>query len=117
MRVSDDGLLKSHSIETDGFVDLYNKFSRELEKKQEQLVVFLRHVGIKMAHPDDGWVNRNENILSPAYPLFDDKPEIGDLIYLGWPSDKRGRIVRVKQIDDTMLSCRKRYFFEELTTK
>ena len=42
--------------------------------------------GIVMAHPNDGWVDRQNQIFSPCYPQFKTKsPEIGDRLALGWP--------------------------------
>jgi len=45
----------------------------------------LREQGVKAAHPDDGWVNREKNTVRLEYPIFNDNPQVGDLIALGWP--------------------------------
>lgn len=48
----------------------------------------LRAAGIKLAHPDDGWVNRERSTFTLSwYPLFNDKPEVGDLVAFGRPTD------------------------------
>lgn len=58
------------------------------EKLKQKAVQDLRALGVKLAHPDDGWVKREldgSGEVSPAYPLFDDGPKVGDLIALGHP--------------------------------
>lgn len=51
----------------------------------------LRAMGIKLAHPDDGWVNRERSRFSLSwYPQYDDKPEVGDLIAFGCPPWRGG---------------------------
>ncbi|HMM95312.1 hypothetical protein [Phycicoccus sp.] len=66
---------------------------------------YLRQLGIKLAHPDDGWVHEPGRVwgrvgdgpgyLSVSwYPLFDDHPEPGDLIALGYPSNPYLRVGR-----------------------
>lgn len=44
---------------------------------------FLQARDVKLAHPDDGWVDRGNHILTPCYPLFDRRPQVGDKIALG----------------------------------
>jgi hypothetical protein len=62
---------------------------------QARWVADLRARGIKAAHPDDGWVNRERNTIHFCYPQFRDRSlGVGDLIALGshhWST----RIVRV----------------------
>jgi hypothetical protein len=112
---SQDGLVKGNSPSGDEFVKVYDAVCVEHNEKERQCIAFLRHIGVKMAHPDDGWVNREKNILNPCYPSFNDNPKVGDLIYLGWPTDKRARLVQVINIESSFLSFGKRYFFKELT--
>lgn len=56
------------------------------DKKQADYVARVRALGAKMAHPNDGWVDRERNIARPSYPYFDDGAEVGDLICLGFYS-------------------------------
>jgi hypothetical protein len=49
----------------------------------------LRAEGIKAAHPDDGWVNRENNSVFFMYPQFDDGIKDGELLALGWPDKYR----------------------------
>lgn len=58
----------------------------------------LRALGVKLEHPDDGWVNRDEDSVSPCYPRFDLSPGTGDLIALGWP-DSGYRLVRCTSVE------------------
>jgi hypothetical protein len=54
----------------------------------------LRGQGIKAAHPDDGWVDRQRNTIHLAYPQFNDGLAVGELLALGWPGDAM-RVVRI----------------------
>lgn len=77
----------------------------EDDKKTERAWVSnLRKLAVKMAHPDDGWVNRETNEITPVYPQFDDGVEIGDTIALGWPG--KYRLVRVLAIRRSMFGSR-----------
>ncbi len=69
------------------------KHIEEDEKRERVWIEKLRTLGVKMVHPDDGWVKRETNELCPTYPQFDDGVCIGDLIALGWPNEYR--VVRV----------------------
>jgi hypothetical protein len=62
--------------------------------RERQWIAGLREQGVKAAHPDDGWVNRDEHKIHLAYPQFDDGLEVGDLLALGWPWTHT-RLVRV----------------------
>ena len=89
-----------------------------LEQKidRQKWINLLRSLGIKAAHPDDGWVNREENSIRFAYPSFNDHPRVGDLIVLGSPSSKTAKIVRViKKKKQGVFSPRHDLYFEELT--
>jgi len=49
----------------------------------------LRGQGFKAAHPNDGWVDRERNVLTFCYPQFNDGAGVGDLVMLGSPGDPR----------------------------
>lgn len=74
----------------------------------------LREAGIKAATPDDGWVDRDKNsVMFPSYVQFDDRPEVGDQIALGWPWGGY-RLVTVTKIEKRQFIneyCR--YFFRD----
>jgi len=58
-------------------------FDKQCQENEYYWKVGLAKIGVKLAHPDDGWVNREKNYLRPCYPYFDNKPQVGDLIALG----------------------------------
>lgn len=72
-----------------------------MRRQERNSVAELRAQGVKAAHPDDGWVNRERNTVRLEYPTFNDRPQVGDLIALGWPW--RGyRLVRVTALDHSV---------------
>lgn len=74
----------------------------QIEKEQDEWVAALRARGIKAAHPDDGWVKKDENKLFFCYPQFNDLAGVGDLVALGYPWLKKSgsRIVRLTRRED-----------------
>lgn len=88
---SRDGLLSSNDPEA---VDLWEKIADDHARMDERARSLLPWLGVKMAHPDDGWVDREKDVLKPCYPLLDRHPVKGDLIALGWPFSGY-RLVRV----------------------
>lgn len=70
----------------------------------------LRALGVKLEHPDDGWVNREQNYIRPCYPRFNLRPDEGAL---GWPW--RGyRLVRCTHVEHGgVLIPTTTYFFED----
>lgn len=57
----------------------------------------LRRNGVKAAHPDDGWVNRERNGVRFCYPQFNDGAGVGDTVALGWPD--RHRLVTIIEVE------------------
>lgn len=87
------------------FEALWMRIGRQQERNKERCAKMLvAGYGVKIIHPDDGWVNREKNILTPCYPiLFDKSAAPGDLIALGSPdTDERVighyRIVRITEV-------------------
>ena len=92
------GLMKSNgSPEGNAIAESFNQICRDSHDKKQLWITELRAVGIKAAHPDDGWVNRKINHIYFCYPHFNDGAKKGDLVALGWHFEKH-RIVRL--IDD-----------------
>lgn len=95
-------------------VALFASVAGGMERDQAEWIAALRAAGVKAAHPDDGWVDREHNEVFFCYPQFDDGVKVGDLIALGWPqwSSKKPqhRIVRV--IGRTVGRFHQRWAFE-----
>ena len=72
---------------------------RDMVQQEREWIADLRARGVKAAHPDDGWVDRDRNRLHLAYPQFNDSLLVGDLLALGWPWSET-RIVRVTATSD-----------------
>ncbi len=53
--------------------------------------------GVKAIHPDDGNVDRGKNSVCLAYPIYNARPAVGDLVALGSPPHYR--LVRVTRIE------------------
>lgn len=113
----------SHYLTVSGradIVSLCRGIENNMQAEQQAWVEMLRACGVKAAHPDDGWVNRVDNILQPCYPQFDDGVEVGDTIALGWPQwgDKtpRHRLVRVVEITRGRLFGTLLWKFEPIPT-
>ena len=95
-------------------VATFASISRSMESDQNAWIASLRAAGVKAAHPDDGWVDRERDTVFFCYPQFDDGVAIGDLIALGWPqwnsTKPQHRIVRV--IGKTVGPFQERWAFE-----
>lgn len=76
-----------------GFAKVWAATCRDVQVEQDAWIVGLRAYGVKAAHPDDGWVDRDHNQLYPRYPQFNGGVTVGDIIALGWPDQYR--LVRV----------------------
>lgn len=69
------------------------RIERSYREAERDWVKRLRAAGIKAAHPDDGWVKRDDNKVHLAYPQFNDGLAVGDLLALGWQDE--WRVVRI----------------------
>ena len=82
---SRDGLMSSFDPAA---VALWEDITARAEFAKMSWTDTLRARGVKYAHPDDGWVNRDLGKHTRSwYPQFDDRPEVGDLIAFGRPPD------------------------------
>lgn len=72
-------------------IELWDRICTEYDNAQDRARAYLRSIGVKLAHPDDGWVKRRPDgsgsFHRSWYPLFDDRPEVGDLIAFGSPPE------------------------------
>lgn len=72
---------------------------RDMAAQQRAWIDQLRAAGVKAAHPDDGWVKRDQGYFQFAYPQFNDKPTVGDVVALGSPWNGH-RLVRITRIEE-----------------
>jgi hypothetical protein len=86
---------------------------QDMNRQEREWVEHLRARGVKAAHPDDGWVDRQKNTVQFAYPHFNDRPSVGDVIALGcgWRSEE-ARAVRVAGITRTLFGYVLYHFVE-----
>lgn len=80
-------------------VSLWHRVCDDMDREEREWIESLRAQGVKAAHPDDGWVDRERNAVTFTYPQFNDGAGVGDLIALGWPQhmhkQPQHRIVRL----------------------
>lgn len=93
---SDDGMVGGFGKDGKKFVENYEKITFEDAKKRAEWVTKLRALGVKGAHADDGWHNREGNSFNLCYPHFNDGLEIGDMFALG--DYQKFSVVIVKKI-------------------
>lgn len=100
-----------------GFVETWARICREGHNTELEWIAKLRAVGVKGSHPDDGWVNREQNYVSFVYPQFNDGPQVGDMIALGWSGKtNKTRICRVTKVVHGSIHWEAtKYWFEEVS--
>ncbi len=69
------------------FIDQWHATAARLKQEEWDWIADLRARGVKAAHPNDGWVNRIDNMLQLVYPQFNDGVQVGDIIALGDSSE------------------------------
>ena len=88
-----DGVRHESNLENiQKILGIYNTQS----KKDEELIKRLRSEGVKAAHPDDGWHEREKHYIQLSYPLFNDGVDVGDRIALTRPT-KTYKIIRIEK--------------------
>ena len=78
------------------FYEGYRKVIAQNKRDMDGWIKRLERDEVKAAHPDDGWVDRENNEVHLEYSNFLRKIEVGDRIALGTP--KEYRIVTVTAI-------------------
>lgn len=105
---SKDGLAQSNNKD---LISSWDNIQTKHQSEETGWIAELRSKGIKAAHPDDGWVNRDNNSIQFVYPQFNDKPKAGDRIVLGWPWEYREVcIISIKQ--EGILNPHNQYYFK-----
>ena len=79
---SRDGLAQSNDQAT---IATWDSIGERMAREQSDASEALRELGVRLEHPDDGWVDRERNTVRPCYPRFDLGVAPGDLIALGDP--------------------------------
>ena len=91
----------------------WHEICDQADNDQKKWIAGLRSAGFKASHPNDGWVDREHNHLMFAYPQFNDGADVGDLVMLGWPTDKEEKLrpVRLTSLIEGMFITK--YGFED----
>lgn len=92
---SDDGLVED--FRGGDFVESYEKIVAESKKRYAKWIKWLQDYGVVASHPNDGWVNREEETFSLGYPHFNFGIEVDSQVALGDPESFR--VVVVDRID------------------
>ena len=82
---SEDGLVQGRCSEGKEFVKNYEDICRDAKENESIWIQKLRSLGIKGAHQDGGWHNREKNYFELSYPYFNDGVKTGDMFALGEP--------------------------------
>lgn len=94
----------------------FQSIALEMQRDLDAWVASLRKAGVKAAHPDDGWVDRQRNTVRFNYPHFFDDPHIGDLVALGnpkyHPKGCAARLVRLTHHETTSWDHKGAWHFE-----
>jgi hypothetical protein len=96
----------------------WDKICDDYEEEKERWIENLRNTGvIKAAHPNDGWVDRDNNIIQFVYPYFNDDAGVGSLVAIGGPTDRDIRLVRLTIMIDPVLGFAPKWGFEDIYGK
>jgi hypothetical protein len=95
-----------------GFIRSFAQICRESDRANERWVNNLISEGYDAAHPNDGWVDRENNNFILQYPQFNRGVKVGSKVMLGWHFDtKTHRPVEVVEIKTRGLT---RYYFKDI---
>lgn len=103
------GLIRTDDTE---FAKKWTASCLEAQQEQDEWIKLLRLDGIKAAHPDDGWVNRQENKISLVNPQFNDGVNVNSIVAIGDPD--KYRLVIIIKVETGSLPGAIRYHWEEL---
>ena len=92
------------------FVEAFHNSINAYERKEADWIKKLRSEGFKAAHPNDGWVDRENNKIHFAYPQFNDGAKIGDKIMIGCP-EQNERPVIITREEGGLINY---YFFKDM---
>lgn len=106
---SNDGLAQSNDIR---FVNLWNNIVQEQNRNNSEWINHLRENGVKAAHPNHGWINREEKHFHSCYPYFNDGIEVGCFVAIG--SYDKYKIVQITEIRKALF-WDYNYYYQEIT--
>lgn len=106
---SNDGLVESNNVEV---INIWNEVDTNMKQAEYDWIAKLYSEGVKAAHPDDGWVDREQNIVTLVYPQFNAGVGIGDTIALGRPDNYR--LVKLTGQPRTILQLSPKFYFEPI---
>jgi hypothetical protein len=92
---------------TPEFRNVWNSVCTQSESEEFRWIMALRSIGIKAAHPDDGWVNRSSpfyDLVQLINPYFNDGLKVGELLALGEPDHYRVRKIQAIEPESLFLS-------------
>lgn len=99
-------------------VSIFDVACIRYEQDLNQWIKQLKQEGFKALHPNDGWVDREKNIITLAYPSFDNDCKVGDKIMLGFLNDKSSHIpIKLLAFAKNILDIHnetKRFYFERI---
>lgn len=76
--------------------DLWETICLEHQATHDKWVALMRNKGVVVAHPDDGWVDREKNTVEFMCPHFGEKNvRVGALVAIG--NDRKWRLVTITQ--------------------
>lgn len=72
------------------FIDEWRRADADADAERSAWVEELTRLGVEIAHPDDGWVDRERSEVSFAYPTMKQRPPgVGVRVALGAPRSWR----------------------------
>lgn len=119
--IIDGAKVTSNSELGDIFVENMILFSNRNAILKDKFIQILRNDGFKCCHPNDGWVDRENNEIYLAYSYFNDGLDIGELLMIAYnpTCTNNGEIRPVKIIDKIkrVIGSGFNYKFEDIKIK
>jgi len=82
-------------------IDMDPFLEAKVKQRLDDFAEELQSLGFRAAHPDDGWVDRENNIVQFAYPQLMLTLRAGDKVALGW-ADKYRTVYLVEKLPKRM---------------
>jgi len=106
-----DDIRNSMSGNSD-IIEVWKKVVDKHQNEEIEWIENLRKQGYKASHPNDGWVDRENNKIYLAYPQFNDGIGVNDKLMIGSPNSDNNRPVRITgKLDQFAMTY---YLFEDL---